>query len=451
MKSKLLILFFLLVSVIIVFNEDKGSHNQFNSDKCGYYLYLPATFIYHDLQKLSFYPQLDSEYHKTLGVQQSLYDVNGNKLNKYPCGVSLFEFPFFLAANSYCKVTSGHPADGFSMPYQLAGIFSNIFWVVLGLIILRSFLKRYFNDNVIAITLFLIAFGTNLYTYTAFEVGMSHPYSFFLFCSLLYLTDELFRVPSNKLISVLIGLVLGLIFIVRPINIIAAIIPLFWKVSSLSALKQRVGYWRKHFTSILIAIPICILVAFIQFAYWKYLTGHWLYYSYQGEGFDFIHPHILDGLFSYRKGWFVYTPMSLVGLVGFYFLWKKHRDMVPVLVVFFALFIYGVFSWCAWWYGGGFGCRPLIEAVAFLSMPLAAMVEYFSGIFSNIKKVVFFAITLLIVALNVFQSYQYSMGLLYWDRMTKEYYWKIFGQTDAKRDGYEKLLMKEGEEGDLGK
>ena len=48
--------------------------------------------------------------------------------------------------------------------------------------------------------------------------------------------------------------------------------------------------------------------------------------------------------------------------------------------------------------------------------------------------------------LNIFQTYQYSMGLLNCSRMTKAYYWHIFLQADAKRDAYEKYLIKQNEE-----
>ena len=310
MKSKLIILIFALVSVIIVFNEDKQDHNQFGSDACGYYLYLPALFIYHDLDKLSFYPALDSEYNHTLEIQCSLYNINGNKLDKYPVGVALFELPFFLFAHAYSYSTHQYKTDGFSIPYQLAGIFSNILWVVIGLFVLRKFLKRYFSDNITALTIICVTFGTNLYAYNSFIIGMSHPYSFFLFACLLLLTDEWYSKPPEWLTSLLLGLVLGFIFIVRPINLIAIIIPLFWMVSSSSSLKERVKLFNENYRHILITLVVFISIVFVQFGYWRYITGHWLFYSYIDEGFNFLHPHIVKGLFSYRKGWFVYTVLS---------------------------------------------------------------------------------------------------------------------------------------------
>ena len=442
MKSKIVILVFALVSVVIVFNEDKQDHNQFGSDVCGYYLYLPALFIYHDLDKLSFYPALDSEYNHSLGIQYSLYNINGNKLDKYPIGIALFELPFFLCAHAYSYSTHQYKADGFSIPYQLAGIFSNILWIILGLFALRRFLKRYFSENIVVLTLICVTFGTNLYAYNSFIIGMSHPYSFFLFACLLLLTDEWYSKPPEWYNSILLGLILGLVFIVRPVNIIAAVIPLFWMVNSSPSLKERFRLFGKNYKHIMVALVAFISIAFIQFTYWKYITGHWLFYSYINEGFDFLHPHIINGLFSYRKGWLVYTPMALIGLMGFYFLWKNNNKMAPVVILFFLVFIYIVFSWRTWWYGGSFGCRPLIESLAFLSLPLASIIEYFYQSRHKIKKTAYFGLLTLIIFLNIFQTYQYSMGLIHYGDMTREYYWRVFMKTKFDRAQNQKYLLK---------
>ena len=43
--------------------------------------------------------------------------------------------------------------------------------------------------------------------------------------------------------------------------------------------------------------------------YWKHIMGTFFFYSYDQEGFFFGNSHVLDGLLSYRKGWFIYTPI----------------------------------------------------------------------------------------------------------------------------------------------
>jgi hypothetical protein len=445
-KSKLLIAAFFIVSAVIVFNEDEPHHNQMRSDACGYYLYLPAVFIYHDLARFNFYHRLDSQYHHTFQIDYSLYKVNGNTLDKYPVGTALFQLPLFLAAHLYCVTSHQYPADGFSVPYQLSVIFSNIFFVVFALFVLRKFLKKHYTDGIVAITLFCIAFGSNLYAYTAFDPGLSHPYSFFLFSCLLYLTDEWYSAPGNYTISLLMGLTLGLIFIVRPINFIVVIIPLLWNVNSLSTLKNRMAFFKTSLKELALTLFFCFLVAAIQFSYWKYITGHWIFDSYPNEKFNFLQPHIVKGLFSYRKGWFIYTPMALLGITGLYFLRKKEKNSAVALLVFFLLTIYCTFSWKEWWYGGSFGCRPLIESLAFVCLSLAPMNEFVCFSAAKLKRLIYFNLVIFIVILNIFQTYQYSMGLIHWSRMTKEYYWNVFGKVNFDRAANERYLIPKTEE-----
>ena len=440
MKSKILICLIAIISIIIAFNEDKQDHNQYESDQCGYYIYLPAVFIYHDLGGLNFYSAVDKVYPFKL---TSLYAYNDKKLDKYSIGVALFDLPYFLIAHSYCKITNQYKADGFTLPYQLAGIFSNIFVVILGLIALRKYLVKYYTDPIVVLTLVCIAFGTNLYVYTSFLVGMSHPYSFFLFAMLLLFTDRWHSNPKNISCAVILGITAGFIFLVRPFNIIVYALPLFWRVYNWETLKNKVLFFKTNALGACCIILSCLTIAFIQFSYWKYITGHWIVYSYQNESFDFLHPNIINGLISYRKGWFLYTPMALICFIGFPFFWRKNKEMATSIFIYMLVMIYLVFSWGDWYYGGGFSCRPMIEALPILSMPLAAMVEYFYKCKSWLKITSYFTILLLVIGLNLFQSYQYSMGLIHWSRMTKEFYWRIFGKVSYDRVANDKYLIKE--------
>jgi hypothetical protein len=84
----------------------------------------------------------------------------------------------------------------------------------------------------------------------------------------------------------------------------------------------------------------------------------------------------VDGLFSYRKGWFLYTPLALFGMIGFIPLYRRHRGLVLPLLLFFAVSFYLIFSWHQWYYGWGFGCRSLVGSLAVQSIPLTALVSF---------------------------------------------------------------------------
>src|ERR1017187_9267648 len=98
MRSRLLILLFAVVSVFILFNKEAYKYNMFRWDASGYYLYLPAAFIYHDIGGLGFYDTVNKKY--GMCDEGKMYAIfngpEGKKNNKYPIGPGLFELPFFL-------------------------------------------------------------------------------------------------------------------------------------------------------------------------------------------------------------------------------------------------------------------------------------------------------------------------------------------------------------------
>jgi hypothetical protein len=447
MKSKLLILLFAFVSIYIVCNRQEYKTNIYCFDASGYYRYLPSIFIYHDLGRMQFRkngPDSGFNYDDDAIFLPDQKET-GRKTDKYPVGTSLFELPGFFAAYLYCSLGHWYPNDGFSAPYQWAGILSSILWVVLGLFVLRKFLREYYNEQVTCIVLVCIAFGTNLYCYTAFSQGMSHGYTFFLFCAILQQTVLWYK--SGKAAHLyLLGLLVGLVVITRPTNMVILLVPLLWGVYSLQTLKERMKLFRVRPGSLAIVFFIFFAVAFIQMAYWKYTSGHWIFYSYGREKFDFAHPNIWKGLFSYRKGWFIYTPIAFISMLGFFSLWRKDKKTIPALLLYFMFTVYIVFSWKNWWYGGSFGCRPLIESLALLAMPLGALIQQVLSKKQLVLSVFISVVLIYCIALNIFQSYQYSLAVLHPDRMSRSSYLYIFGKTKiTDYAAYENSLLDERE------
>ena len=99
--------------------EQPGTEATLSWDVSGYYLYLPAAFIYHDLKKLDFAPPLLEKYNPAPGFDQAFLHPSGNRVMKYSCGQALQFLPWFAAGHLAAKVF-GYPADGFSQPYQTA-------------------------------------------------------------------------------------------------------------------------------------------------------------------------------------------------------------------------------------------------------------------------------------------------------------------------------------------
>lgn len=440
MRSRIVCYFFAFLCTFIIFNRNQISQVFYVYDKAGYYVYLPAVFVYDDLDSMKFVPSVAAGYGMPGDPYFALHEVmNGKRVNKYPVGVSLFELPGFLLAHFYCTfVTAVHPADGYSDPYEWALIFTTILWSFGGLLVLRRFLLRHFNDNIVAIVLACIGLGTNFFIYASFDPGMSHNFSFFLFSCLLLYTDKAYAERKKKYM-ILIGLILGFITITRPINIVAVILPVLWGISDMETLRDQIKNIFRNYRTLILSSICFLAVCFIQFSYWKYTSGRWLYYSYKGEGFSFANPQIWKGLFSARKGWFVYTPIAFIAFTGLFVSPKKY---LPSILVFFAVIIYCVFSWRLWYYGGSFGCRPLIDTLPVLAMPLAFLTRYILAMGKIAIKATYLLVLGLLVLLNLFQSYQFVRDVIHYDRMTAKYYWRVFGKLQVTEED-KKYLMNE--------
>jgi len=169
-----------------------------------------------------------------------------------------------------------------------------------------------------------------------------------------------------------------------------------------------------------------VAILSLQLFYWKFATGKWFYDTYGDDGFLFNSPQILDFLFSFRKGFFVYTPIMLFALFGLIPLHKINRLLFYATVLIFSAAVYVLSSWLFWSYGICWGMRPMIDFYAILSLPMAAS---FSVMQSGIKKFIKYALIVLLILLNLFQTWQYKNGLIHFDDMSREAYFKGFLQT----------------------
>jgi len=172
-----------------------------------------------------------------------------------------------------------------------------------------------------------------------------------------------------------------------------------------------------------------LLVVGIQMVYWKLYSGSWLYYSYEkGEKLEWIAPYLKKVLFSYKKGWLVYTPIMIFAIIGFLPLAKKNRSVSLVAGVFFIVHLLIISSWPTWWYGGSLGQRTMMESYVLLALPLGAFIQWLSKQYRIVKWPIWTGLFFL-MCLNLFQTWQYMHFILDPSRMTKGYYWTAFGKT----------------------
>ncbi len=415
--SYLVIIFVAIICSWIILNRGlyKRENGVIIHDINYYYGYLPATFIEHD-PSLKF---LDDTTRNFGGRYWHLDAPNGGHVFKMSMGMSYLYSPFFFAGHLTALIKN-KPADGFSGPYQFFMSLTGLFYMLLGLWFLRKVLLNYFNEKVTAITLLILGMGTNLFFYSVQEGPMTHAPEFFLFSVILFLTI-LWHKEAKWTTSILLGLVIGLSALIRPTNIIIAIIPFLFNVYSIHSIRGK-WQWMLTYYQKLIIMGLCFLLPWIpQFLYWKMITGSWFFYSYINESFFFSNPYILETLFSFRKGLFIYTPVMIFAITGLFSLKKRLPQFSTSIWIFTIANIYIISSWWCWWYGGSFGLRAYIEMFALWSIPLAIVIEKIL-MSKKFFQVISVSMIGLLILLNIFQSKQYWDGALHWDGMNYKLY-----------------------------
>jgi hypothetical protein len=390
-------------------------------DGRGYYAYLPAIFIYHDLSYKFFYEIERQTYYNPTYYFSYLRLANGKVINKYFAGTSLCMLPFFILGH-LSTLAAGLPADGYSYYYMLWIHLGALMYLLAGLLAVRRLLLSYgISEKWIAASLLVIVFGTNLFYYVLTEYSMSHVYSFAMISMFLLSCRKYFTLKSGK--SLLIaGLTLGIIALIRPVNLVI-LLSLPFIAGDLKSFKSGImNLWQqKYYFGT--AIFLFLLIVSIQPVIYKLQTGSFLVYSYPGEGFRFSEFHMIDMLFSYKKGLFIYTPVLFISLLGYRYLWQQNIRSAIFLVGFMVILTYLLSSWHMWYYGGSFSQRVFIDFYALFTIPLALALE-------NIRETALrkgFITSLLVLTLFCqFQTYQYRHMVIHWSDMSKERYWDNF-------------------------
>jgi hypothetical protein len=401
------VLFTVLLALLISNRHSRtGTYNWLTplwADQAGYYVYLPALFVYHfDAASL---PENIAE--KT-GDGFSIDTVNNKVITRYTSGVAIMQAPFFILIHKLVGFLD-QPQDGFSGIYHKVPDLAALFYCVLGVFFLWKFLGFYFNQRIVLFTVLAVFFGTNLYYYAVDSTGMSHIYSFALFAIAAWLSKKILdnNLQKWRLYFIAWSLVFALIVLVRPTNILLFPFLFLIDCQSLNEFKQRI----RRFLTVqnVFILFVAFLIVFIpQFLYWKYVSGSFIHYSYEGYGFaNWKSPKIPELWFSPNNGLFLYSPLYLASIVGSVFMIKHKNTNGWLLMLTFLVLTYVFASWFIFSFGCGFGSRNFVEYIVIFALPLGYLVERIS-IFSKKKKIVLYALICFMVVFNARLVYSYN-------------------------------------------
>jgi len=427
-SSKISIFIIGLILTLVSANLHWSGENYkgiIESDAKGYYAYLPAVFIYHDLN-FGFFDEFEKgRYYDVNRFFDYRINHDSNIINKCYCGVSVAQLPFFLTGHILSKITN-NPDDGFSKLYCILINIAGIFYCLIGLVFLNKILKDYITKDIFrSFILIATIFGTNIFYYVIGEPGMSHIYSFAFFTLFYFYLRKYFKHFDSRLI-VLLAALLGIITLIRPVNLLI-LLTIPFAATDYKNLTNGINKLLSKPLIFTISFILFLCIIAIQFIIYKIQTGHFFIYSYPDEGFYFLNPQLFNILFSYKKGLFLYSPLLFISLAGGFFLYRKNRYQFYTLFISLFLITYVLSSWWNWWYGGSFSSRVYVEYIPLFSILLAMALE---GIINKPLKKAYITLIVILVIVCQIQTYQYRYYFIHWEDMTKEKYWNVFLRVD---------------------
>jgi len=312
----------------------------------------------------------------------------GLYFNRFPVGFSLLHLPFFLLAH-YLTLLGGllgawnWKADGYTPLYQLAVPIGAIFYAALAYLTHQRVLKRFFDAPVAAwatLTLFLCYPGSfNVIWFWA----NPHVQTFLVFNLMLLLAFRLTDGKENGWTWIGLGALTGLAALLRTELMVLGFFPFLlflWQVSRLwrmGNLLAAPGLFARASS----AVPACCIVFLPQVIVWKLMWGKWfgLAMNNPSEGFNWLDPAWWQVLFSTRHGLFYWSPVMLIGLVGYLiFLFRKRSGAVLCVALAQLIALYYVYaSWKIWWMGYSFGARQFIVVSVLFGIGLGWLIDRF--------------------------------------------------------------------------
>jgi hypothetical protein len=413
MKKLIYFYLFLITTAVVVdvyfvsaFSHGLG-YPPIKSDGEGYYAYLPTILIHKTIDfRVLEHSHFQEGIPKWTGI--SLNASTGMLMNRYPIGVAVLMSPFFLVAHFLTKATNLFAPDGYSLIYQCSVLVSALFYYLIGSYFLFKSLLNHFSKNISLVTIVFITFGTSLFHYTTFDGVFSHVYTFCLVSVLIYLTAKFWTKPSYRN-ATLVGISIGLLFLIRNYNLIYIIYFLLYPLSKTS----YIGAFFKAYSLVVDKCLTILLLAFItvtpQLVIWKITTGNFITYSYGEYGFNWLSPQILNVLFSFDNGLFIYYPTLIFAVLGLILGYKQKHDkslktIAAISIYILLLLTYIISSWRIWNFGASFGHRGFVDAYPFFAFGFAIAIQACSN---NLNKILIFAVLIALTIVVNIHMYNY--------------------------------------------
>ncbi len=337
----------------------------------------------------------------------------GRYLNDAPIGTAVLWSPFYVAADLAVVVArslgSEIRRDGISRPYVWAIALGSLTWGLLGLALIYLSCRLYFDRWPAQLAVIAVWFATALVFYLYITPPMAHANSVFavaLFTWLWLRGREQERSPRAW---ALLGAGAGLMVLVRELNWLMMIPLLFDEGMRLLAALRRgeLRRWSERLPGYLACGVVLGIVVAPQFFVYQALHGTLSPSPFVTEKFSypqFVLPVLLSGF----HGLYSWTPITLLGTIGLWFLGRRQPVAAAGLAIAFIVQLVVIGSYATWWGGASFGARRFLNCTPLFALGLAALFARVPGQRRRLSA----AGVAVLIAWNFGLALQYGTGII---------------------------------------
>jgi len=284
----------------------------------------------------------------------------------YYFGLGLIEAPFY-GLGKLLKDAGLQSIDGHSLPMATValglGLLTFVSWPLLAGVI-RGLRLRHAGFAILAATL-----GTPYFYYATFVPGKNHSVDGTLFAAVIYLTYRfLTHSPVERWTPFALGAVLGLSYTVR-----------YFDGAEAVALVAFLVWDRRLRHAVQIALTsavVCGLLFIVPHAYGVSVFSGGNYSAENVIVFAPLNP--LRMLFTNHRGYFVWSPVSALAVLGLILLWRRRPESRKFLAAVCAMGIAVMASYALipWWDGTwSFSQRFFTPLFPLVAIGLAGLVD----------------------------------------------------------------------------
>lgn len=291
--------------------------------------------------------------------------IHGQPGSPYAIGYSLLSLPF-LAAGTAVDALCGRAPNGYGQAAVFSFLLANIVFTIIGLWLLSKFLQEMGLSAPAAAGISLsLWFATSVGFYSL--LPMSHASTFMMSSAFLLIWWKI-RERDDIKAYVGLGACGGLLAMCRWQDALFLAGPFLAEAFQGKNVFKNYRKWACYgAAAVVVFIP--------QMIQWKVLYGGFITMP-QGSGFVQLPPHFIpDVLFSTNHGWFVWTPVTFLGVAGLLFGACCHARYLWAWVIVLALEVSVIGSMPQNWFcGDSFGIRSLNSCIPLTGLGIGILI-----------------------------------------------------------------------------